>query len=245
MLPHCIAPNQVSPSNNISTRQAAFVCTRYLAEKEVLRYEIMMQICRKKTVFEWTISGLNLASVVLLEPSTFENYETLPKNCICIWICEADTYLRRKEDLTLPVNFQATDLMNALDRAALKILDMKTARANLNCAYHRSEKSYRISEWVHLEQNFSTIRFQKILALMIKKAISWDWLLIGGNLTEKEAFLFLNELRKRDVLVEQRIELVPTKEVFVESPDRGTSKFAKKMMQWLRKARTNQLKISQ
>lgn len=248
MLDQNIVPKSVPSGNIFPTRKTAFICTNYLAERELLRYEVIMQIVRKKTVFEWVLSDPKMASVALLEPSNFVDHRKLPADCICIWIGAADIHSKRKEDLTLSANFGLGELINVLDRAALRVLDLKSSKSNSIDSLHRSKKTYCISKWINLPQNFFTTRFQKILVLMTKRKINWDWLLTDGGLTEREAFLFLDELRKHGVLVEQHIEPIAStsaKEVFVEPRVIGGSSLVKKITQWLRKARSSELGMSQ
>ncbi|MDB5769090.1 MAG: hypothetical protein JWQ61_3904 [Collimonas fungivorans] len=226
-------------------RKTTFISVRYLAEKELLRYELLMQIADEKTVFRWISSDLRFASVALLDPSVFNSQEAIPANCICIWISGSSDHTPCKSDMTLPANFRLPDLINVLDRAALRILDMKTSHVSLGEASDPFfQKTYRISKWIHLEHDFSAIRFQKILAIMTMQSINWHWLLAYGGLTERDAALFLDELRKKNVLIE-RIKLPAAhetlQEIYSDPKESGVGLFVKKINQWLGRSRSQEL----
>jgi hypothetical protein len=226
-------------------RKTAFISVGHLTDKEFLRYELLMQIADEKTVFRWVLSDMKNASVALLNPLTFNARETLPVNCICIWISESAGYAGRKGDMTLPVNFRIPDLIDALDRAALRMLDKKIVHVGPDsepgCV---SQRTYRISKWINLEHDFSTIRFQKILTVMTKQTVNWHWLLTSGDLTTRDAYLFLEELRKKNVLVERdKVSVVheSPQQISLEQKDSSVGLFVKKISQWLGRARSQDL----
>jgi hypothetical protein len=230
-------------------RKTSFISVKYLAEKEFLRYDLLMQIADEKTISQWRPSDLKLASVALLDMTIFAAREPLPANCVCIWISESPAYPGRKGDMTLLPNFGVSDLINALDRAALRLLDMKAANDSPDIESEPlSQKTYRISKWVSLEHGFSTLRFQKILAIMTKQDISWGWLLTYGGLTERDAMLFLGELRKKSALVERnKMFLVhdriahESRPISLEQHEGGVGLFVKKINQWLGRTRSQEL----
>ncbi|WP_211467031.1 hypothetical protein [Collimonas silvisoli] len=234
-------------------RKASFISVRYLAEKEFLRYDLLMQIADEKTVFKWIPSELKRASVALLDMQIFNAREELPANCVCIWISESGSYPGRKGDMTLPPNFGVSDLINALDRAALRLLDMKAVEDRPDIESEPlSQKTYRISKWVSLEHGFSTLRFKKILAVMTKQEISWGWLLTYGGLTERDAILFLDELRKKSALVERdKVFLIherikhESRPISLEQKEVGVGLFIKKINQWLGRSRSQELEKTQ
>ncbi len=250
---NCDNTSGLVPSDDIlPVRETSFICTSHLPKKELLRYVVMMQVARKQTVFDWTSSDQKAASVALLEPMTFHDRKILPPGCICIWISPQDSRPEHKEDLTLPDNFRVGDLVTVLDQAALRLLERKAVNTDSASSHQKENRHYRISRWVNLQQNFFTIRFQKILVVMTKKAIGLDWLLSEGGLTEQEAFLFLDELRRHGALVEQIVKFdednPSSKEIFVEphaeSPVIGMNSLVKKMKQWLSRARSDELERS-
>ncbi|AEK62462.1 Hypothetical Protein CFU_2635 [Collimonas fungivorans Ter331] len=226
-------------------RKTTFISVKYLAQKELLRYELLMQIADEKTVFRWISSDLKFASVVLLDPAIFKSREALPASCICIWISDSAVPAAKKHDMILPLSFRLPDLISVLDRAALRILDMKTEQICpgdvTDPFYHRT---YRISKWTQLEHSLSAIRFQKILAIMTKQSINWHWLLAYGGLTERDAYLFLDELRKRNVLIE-RMKLPVSHETsrvtYADQKESGVGMFVKKINQWLGRSRLQEL----
>jgi len=231
-------------------RKTSFISVKYLAEKEFLRYDLLMQIADEKTIFQWRPSDLKLASVALLDMTIFDAREPLPANCVCIWIAESAAYPGRKGDMTLPPNFGVSDLVNALDRAALRLLDMKTVDDRPAAESEPlSQNTYRISKWVSLEHGFATLRFKKILAVMTKQDISWGWLLTYGGLTERDARLFLDELRNKSALVEknnvfaihERITRESSQQMPFEQKEGGVGLFVKKINQWLGRARSQEL----
>ncbi|MQR02459.1 hypothetical protein [Glaciimonas soli] len=238
----------VSSGDTLPTREPAFICTSYLAPKELLRYVVMMQVARKQTIFDWTSSDQKVATVALLEPMTFHDRKILPAGCICIWISRPDTCPECEEDLTLPDNFRVGELVNVLDQAALRLLELKAVKTDSASAHQIANKNYRISRWINLQQSFFSIRFQKILVVMTKKAIGFDWLLSDGGLSEQEAFSFLDELRKYGVLVEQIVKVddgnASSKEIVVEPHVIGVNSLVKKMKQWLSRARSDELERS-
>jgi hypothetical protein len=222
-------------------RKVAYVSVNYLAKKEFLRYEMLMQIANEKTVFRWVLSDIKNASIALLDPMIFNARETLPNNCICIWIAESADYVGRKGDMIFPANFRLPDLINILDRAALRLLDKKTPHTSPdNESEYLLQRTYRISKWVSLDYDFSTPRFQKILAVMTRQAINWRWLLTYGGLTERDAYLFLEELRKKNVLVESNDAPVadePPQQISIEHKESGLGLFVRKINQWLGRTR--------
>jgi hypothetical protein len=226
-------------------RKTAFISVKHLAEKELLRYELLMQIADEKTVFRWISSDLKFASIVLLDPAVFNSREALPASCICIWISDSAVPAAKKIDMTLPVSFRLPDLVSVLDRAALRILDMKTDQI---CPGDASDpfyqRTYRISKWTQLEHDLSVIRFQKILAIMTKQSINWHWLLAYGGLTERDAYLFLDELRKKNVLV-QTIEPPTAHETsggtYPDRKESGVGMFVRKINHWLGRSRLQEL----
>lgn len=231
-------------------RKTSFISVRYLAEKEFLRYDLLMQIANEKTVFHWIPSDLKLASVVLLDMTIFDAGEVLPANCVCIWIAGSAAYPGRKGDLTLPVNFGLSDLISALDRAALRLLDMKPVDNSLNSGSDLlSQKTYHISTWISLEHDFAAVRFKKILAVMTRRAISWRWLLTYGGLTDRDAGLFLEELRKKSILVETNKVLITdelithksSQQESLEPKEGGVGLFVKKINRWLGRTRSQEL----
>jgi len=230
-------------------RKTSFISVKYLAEKEFLRYDLLMQIADEKTISQWQASDLGSASVALLDMNIFNAREPLPANCVCIWIAESPAYPGRKGDMTLPPNFSVSDLINALDRAALRLLDMKVAEDGpATESEPLSQNTYRISKWVSLEHGFSTLRFKKILAVMTKQDISWGWLLTYGGLTERDAILFLEELRKKSALVERnKVFLIrdriahESRLISLEQKEGGVGLFVKKISHWLGKTRSQEL----
>lgn len=226
-------------------RKTTFISVKHLAEKELLRYELLMQIADEKTVFRWISSDLKFASVALLDPSIFNSREALAASCICIWISDSPVAAAKKGDMILPLNFRLPDLTSVLDRAALRILDMKTEQI---CPGDPSDpfyqRTYRISKWTQLEHDLSAIRFQKILAIMTKQSINWHWLLAYGGLTERDAYLFLDELRKKNVLIE-RMKLPAAHEasrvMYPDQKESGVAMFVKKINQWLGRSRLQEL----
>jgi hypothetical protein len=226
----------------VAMRKTAFISVKYLAEKEFLRYELLMQIADAKTVFRWLPSDKKNASVVLLDSTIFKNRETLPANCICIWISESHEHAASKGDMSLPLNFRLPDLINALDRAALRLLDVKTDHADGSGS--ASQRTYRISKWINLEHDFSAIRFQKILAVMTKQNVNWRWLLTSGDLTTRDAYLFLEELRRKNVLVERdkvSVAHESPQQISLEKKDSGVGSFVGKITQWLSRSRSQKL----
>ncbi|WP_143036241.1 hypothetical protein [Collimonas sp. OK242] len=248
------SPPSAALESAYAMRKIAPISLRYLAEKEFLRYDLLMQLADGKTVFKWIPSDLKRASVALLDMQIFNAREALPANCVCIWISESASYPGRKGDMTLPLNFSLSDLVNALDRAALRLLDMKTIGDSPDMdADPFSQKNYRISKWISLEHDFSTVRFKKILAVMTKQTVNWRWLLTYGGLTERDAYLFLDELKKKSVLVEGDMalsahELIThqlarqsSQQISLEQREGGVGLFVKKINQWLGRARSQEL----
>jgi hypothetical protein len=233
-------------------RKTVFISVKHLAEKELLRYELLMQIADEKTVFHWLPSDPRFASVALLDPSVFNPQEALPANCICIWVSASSDHPAGKGDMSLPANFRLSDLINVLDRAALRILDMKTGTTGLDDASDPlSQRTYRISRWISLEHDFSAVHFQKILAVMTKQSVDWHWLLAYGGLPERDAYLFLAELRKKKVLVErsklpaaQEPEQEQEQQFHSDQRESGVRLFVKKINQWLGRTRSQELEIT-
>ena len=242
----CDNASGLMPSDEIlPAREAALICTRHLAEKELLRYAVMMQIARKKTIFDWTSSDQKVASVALLEPTTFHDLNILPAGCVRIWISREDSDPEHKEDLILPAHFRVSDLVDVLDQATLRLLELRGVNTGLSSSNQKVKNNYRISRWINLPQSFFTVRFQKILVVMTKKSIDLDWLLADGGLTEQEAFLFLDELRKHGVLVEETMQHddsnASTNAIVAEPRVSGVNSLVKKMKQWLGRARSDEL----
>jgi hypothetical protein len=229
-------------------RKTVFISVKHLAEKELLRYELMMPIANEKTVFRWLPSDSRVASVALLDPSVFNPLETLPANCICIWVAASPDHPAGKGDMTLPAKFRLSDLINVLDRAALRILDMKTGTSGMGDASDPlSQRTYRISRWISLEHDFSAVNFQKILAVMTKQSVDWRWLLVYGGLSERDAYLFLDELRKKEVLVERSklpAAQEPAQQFHPEQKESGVGLFVKKINQWLGRTRSQELETT-
>lgn len=229
-------------------RKTAFISVKHLAEKELLRYELLMQLADEKTVFRWLQSDLRFASVALLDSSAPLSQQALPANCLCIWVSASPDHHVAKGDMILPVNFRLPDLINVLDRAALRILDMKPDKVGPdNSSDPLFQSTYRISRWISLEHDFSTVNFQKILAVMTKQAIDWQWLLVYGGLSERDAYLFLDELRRNDVLVELSKLPLPqelAQKFYPEQKESGVGFFVKKITQWLSRTRSQELEIT-
>lgn len=230
-------------------RKATFISVSHLAEKEFLRYELLMQIANERTVFRWITSDLKFASVALLDPSVFDPREMLPANCICIWISESPDHPPGRGNMSLPLNFRLQDLINVLDRAALRILDLKIEQIGTHeVSDFVSQRIYRISRWINLGHDFSPIRFQKILAVMTKQSVSWHWLLTYGGLTERDAYMFLDELRKKEVLIEGGelpIALESAQPAYLDQKESGVGMFVKKINQWLGRNRAQELERPQ
>ncbi|MEO6921036.1 MAG: hypothetical protein ABI171_18800 [Collimonas sp.] len=134
-------------------RITSLISVNYLAEKEFLRYELLMEIAGEQTAFRWILSDLKAASVAILDPWLFSTAYVPPEQCICIWLARPGGYAGRQGDLVLPLGFRLHDLIDVLDQAALRLFEMKekpaadiaSRRATLEMALRHLFTQFRVS----------------------------------------------------------------------------------------------------
>ncbi|RYF69127.1 MAG: hypothetical protein EOO29_33965 [Comamonadaceae bacterium] len=159
------------------------------------RFLAMLEAASGRGIVDWKLADGMAADVVLVERQA-------PAGSQAITICLGDApAMQAMNSLRLQTGFSPGALMDVLDLAALRVMDVHTEEARAAVAMPvQPEARYRLKHWVFLGGSCATPQHKRVLATMSRQAVSRQWMLHSGGLSEAQADFLLAELQLRGAL---------------------------------------------
>lgn len=192
------------PRNTTSAFQGA-IADSLLAPATRQRFQQLFEVAGRRSMFAWSPVPSEIADVVIVDDSVMPH--SLVPDTAC-FVCVGDSANRVPESaasiVRLAPDYSVSDLMNALDRAGVFLMDWRARKAS--AAMKSSQpmvevQLYRLRSWVSMGAPFNDRTSQRALALLSQKALSVDQLCLHSGMTPASAKELLRELQRQQALV--------------------------------------------
>jgi hypothetical protein len=166
------------------------------------RFEHLLANAGSRSIFAWSSLTDAIADVVVVDDAVF--LEEQPTFATCaIYVGNNPLLIPRSSpwSLGLPPDYSIADLTDALDRAAVFLMDWR-ARAHSNRQQPLADdRFYRLGAWVLMGPPFHSREHQRALTLLTHHALTVDELCLRSDLSTKEARALLSELQRHRAIV--------------------------------------------
>jgi hypothetical protein len=192
------------PRNTTSAFQGA-IADGLLAPATRQRFQQLFEVAGRKSMFAWSPVPSDIADVVIVDDSVLPHSLVPETTC---FVCVGDSAHRIPESspwmVRLAPDYSVSDLMNALDRAGVFLMDWRARKASAAMKSTQpvvEVQMYRLRSWVSLSAPFNDRTSQRALALLSQKALSVDQLCLHSGMTPANAKELLRELQRQQALL--------------------------------------------
>jgi hypothetical protein len=166
------------------------------------RFEHLLVIAGSRSIFAWSSLADAIADVVVVDDAVL--LEVQPTSATCtIYVGNNPAHIPRSSpwSLGLPPDYSIADLTDALDRAAVFLMDWR-ARAQSNWQQRLpDDRFYRLGAWVLMGPPFHSREHKRALTLLTYHSLTLDELCLRSDLNTKEARALLSELQRHRAIV--------------------------------------------
>lgn len=198
------------------TRRAGAFNIELLSAKLQERFRSLLSVAEKRTVFTWAEAPLRTAQVVFFEDHQALPAELTPGAPVFLALVGAagevaQVRAANKEAFHLELDFRVTQLADLLDRAAVRLLDVRGALAATPAAAAETTRveSFKLRRWMVLGPPFTTHRHMSAMALVSREAVTIDALCSHTGLAPQEARSLMAELAKHEAITSSFVEVPP------------------------------------
>jgi hypothetical protein len=166
------------------------------------RFDSLFAVAERKSVFSWTEVAPSKADVILMDRHTRVLSVQAPP-CL-VFVGNAPDAARCNFDwgLSIDADFTVSQLVDLLDRAAVRLLDLRARQASASgaAASGQEPERYALKRWASLALEFRSTGQLRAMALLSRGAISFDQLCRHSGLRDIQVEALLAELTRMDVL---------------------------------------------
>ena len=165
------------------------------------RFDTMLQVAGRRSIVQWLVADdPGAADVVLKEAPDAADERTVP-----IYVGDTLPAGDDPQRLCMPADFRVSTLMDALDLAAVRVMNRWDALARATPLVTRPAQDtpaqqYQLRHWVFLGDNRSGMNYTRTLAAMTQRPVTHQWMTSRGGLSTAQADSLLADLQLRGAL---------------------------------------------
>ncbi|MBS0426792.1 MAG: hypothetical protein JSR41_05840 [Proteobacteria bacterium] len=166
------------------------------------RFDTMLQVAGRRSIVQWLVAEDPSAADVVLKqaPGNAGDERTVP-----IYVGDTLPPGDDPQRLCMPADFRVSTLMDALDLAAVRVMNRWDALARATPLVTRPEhdapaQQYQLRHWVFLGDNRSGMAYTRTLAAMTQRPVTRQWMTSRGGLSAVQADSLLADLQLRGAL---------------------------------------------
>ena len=215
-------------------KKTLLISAALLSDALRTRFLAMLDVAARRSIVAWELTDGATADVVLHERIGADDSLTVP-----IYISDKPLQHGDVNLLRLDHEFRLSALIDVLDLAAVRVMNRREQSARMAFAMApQPDMRYRLKHWVFLGGNRAGANYIRVLAAMSREAVSRQWILQKGGLSDAQTDSLLAELQLRGALISEA-PAVSVRERATSTPaSRG---FVSRLKRWIGGSRTDTL----